>query len=110
MEENIHPETTGMMAEVIMVQIVLLLASMWVYYDAVKHKIGRVQEKKSLVNIPAGAWAALTMFLVLIVLPVYLILRKKLIALAEEHPVEPQNKILSVGLLLAVWGILFFIY
>lgn len=77
------------------------LAAVWVYWDATRHKIGRVKEGTETLNMSAGVWSVTAMFFWFLMLPLYLIKRKSLITLANTHPVEPKGRwITCTGLFL----------
>ncbi|SHK68549.1 hypothetical protein SAMN02745216_03906 [Desulfatibacillum alkenivorans DSM 16219] len=89
------------------VWMLVIGCSIFVYWDATRNKIGKISDKKSLTNAPAGLWAFGTFMLWIMVFPLYLYKRKDLIAKAKEHPVEPsqaqRKAILSVlGVLLVL--------
>lgn len=73
--------------------LVILISAQWVYSDAKKHKIGKIPEKKGLLNMSAGSMAGATLLLWLPTFPLYLYKRKALIEQAKEHPIEPSGKI-----------------
>jgi uncharacterized membrane protein YhaH (DUF805 family) len=90
--------------------LVTLAVALIIYQDAAANKIGRVKDERSLLNIPAGAWAAGTLFVIIIALPLYIIFRKRLIDRAKEKPVILTDKhkkkvflaLIVVGLVAAV--------
>ena len=69
---------------------ILSVISVLIYYDATRHKIGRIKGEKSFLNMPAGGWAicAAYIYLTIITIPAYLICRPKLLTKAKTHPVE----------------------
>lgn len=73
--------------------LAIAISAQWVYYDAKKHKIGKVPGMKGLLNMSAGAMAGATLLLWLPTFPMYLYKRKALIEQAKEHPIEPAGKI-----------------
>ena len=81
--------------------LIIIASAFWVYYDATKHKIGKIPGEKSFTNMSAGGWAAATWLLWIIGFPLYLIKRKELIEKAKEHPVEvPQTqRVIILGFL-----------
>ncbi len=68
------------------------LAPGFVYLDATKHKIGKVQGEKGMANMSAGAWALCTLGLTIIALPMYVIKRPELISKAQLHPVNVKAR------------------
>lgn len=83
------------------------ISAIWVYYDAKKHKIGKVPGKKGLLNMSAGGIAGATLLLWLLAFPLYLYKRKELIEQAKEHPVEPSGKFIfaTMGAIFAVFAV-----
>ncbi|MGE8541954.1 MAG: hypothetical protein ACN6NX_11655 [Acinetobacter sp.] len=88
--------------------IIGCLCSIWVYIDASGHKIGNTPEGGYL-SISAAWWAILSFILWIVVFPIYLIKRQKLIDLAKQYPVEPKARNLKIGLfsLVAIFLIFF---
>lgn len=78
------------------------LAAVWVYWDATRHKIGRVRQGAGALNMSAGIWSITAIFLWFVMLPLYLIKRKSLIALASAHPVEVRGRWITLVLLTLV--------
>ena len=76
-------------------QIIGCLCSLWIYIDASGHKIGRTPQGGFL-NMGAGWWGVLSFLIWIIIFPLYLIKREKLIALSKnsESPVKPTVKLL----------------
>ena len=62
-----------------------------IYFDATRHKIGKIKGERATTNMHAGGWAFCLAipwwWLQLIVLVSYLSHRKRLIGKAKEHPV-----------------------
>jgi len=83
--------------------LIFLTTSCFVYYDATKNKIGTIQGEKGFLNMPAGGWAVASIFLWIIVFPIYLFKRKELINKANENPVEPPRRNLKLGILIAIF-------
>ncbi len=71
---------------------VIALTPIWVYLDATKHKIGKVEGISGLTNNSAGVWGIVTLGLWIVTFPLYLIKRKALIERAQEHPVEVKGR------------------
>lgn len=66
-------------------------SALFVYYDATQHKIGEVPDERGLTNTTAGAWAVETLLLWIIVFPIYLSNRTRLIERAKVKPQEPSR-------------------
>lgn len=58
----------------------------FIYYDATKNKIGKIPGENRFTNLSAGMWAFGAFMLWIIVFPLYLANRSKLIEKAKEHP------------------------
>lgn len=85
-----------------MITYLVLGCVLFVYLDATKNKIGKVLEVKRFTNMSAGMWATGTAMLWIIVFPLYLFNRKKLIDTAEEKPqVVPSFRRYTITGLLA---------
>lgn len=89
---------------VIISAIVVGLSTLWVYWDATQHKIGKTEKNK----FSAGAYATATLLLWIIGFPYYLIRRKKLIQEAKEHPVEPKARWFKFGVFLVLAAVQIF--
>jgi hypothetical protein len=78
-----------------------------VYWDAAKHKIGKVSGEVESNNRSAGAWAALSLLLV----PAwtYYSNRKVLLARAAEHPVAPPHPVRTKAIIFGTMGFLVFL-
>lgn len=86
--------------------IVVILSSVWVYYDATQNCIGKIQGAKGMFNMSAGSWCVVTLFLWIIGFPAYLLKRKSLIEQAKENPVQySQVKRAVVFIILAAIAI-----
>ena len=77
------------------IQIIGFLCPLWVYIDASGHKIGRTPQG-GFFNIGAGWWGVLSFLVWIVVLPLYLIKRKKLIAIAKTYPIEPKARKIKI--------------
>lgn len=84
------------------IQIIGCFCSLWVYIDASRHKIGRIPEG-SFFNIGAGWWGLLSFLIWIIVFPLYIIQRKKLIAIAKIHPIESKARIIKSIIFIVVF-------
>lgn len=68
--------------------LVVVLSSIWVYYDATSNKIGKIKGIKGMFNMSAGGWCLVTLLLWIVGFPSYLIKRKALTTIANENPIE----------------------
>ncbi len=84
------------------IQIIGCFCSLWVYIDASKHKIGRTSEG-GFFNFGAGWWGLLSFLLWVVIFPLYLIQRKKLITLAKEHPIESKARIIKIIIFIIIF-------
>lgn len=73
----------------------------FIYYDATKNKIGKIPGENRFTNLSAGMWAFGALMLWIIVFPLYLINRSKLIEKARENPqvVSGAGRGIKLGLL-----------
>jgi hypothetical protein len=89
---------------VTVVTAVVAVSAVWVYFDATQHRIGKVERGDN----SAGAWAAGTMLLWVVVFPLYLVRRGKLIAKAAQRPVDPPARAATLaGLVLVGAGMVY---
>jgi TPR repeat protein len=70
------------------IRVISFVAPPLVYLDAASKNIGRLKEGKRLLNCPPELWAFACYFLPLVVPPLYLVNRRRLVEIAEVHPVE----------------------
>jgi hypothetical protein len=89
-----------------LIVLVVSASSVWVYLDATKHKIGKIPDGGPF-NSSAGLWGTATLLLWIIVLPMYLIKRRKMIERAQEHPVTVRGRGLKAGILSFIGGLWF---
>jgi hypothetical protein len=86
-------------------------SAVWVFWDATKNKIGKIEGEKTWNNMSAAAWATVTLLLWIVGLPGYLVSRSVLIERAKQSPVEPKARELKLLVLsvfsLAVTGFAF---
>lgn len=68
--------------------VVYVFTGFVAYCDASTHKIGKLPDRKGVTNMSAAAWGAFALLLPYIGYFVYMARRKKLLALAKEHPVK----------------------
>lgn len=76
----------------VIVALVVVVSTVWVYYDATKHKVGKKAGGKGFTNMSAGAWGIATLLIWIIAFPTYLICRSTLIEQANENPVEVKGR------------------
>ena len=88
-------------------QIIGCLCSLWIYIDASRHKIGRTPQGGFL-NMSAGWWGVLSFLIWIIIFPLYLIKREKLIALSQKYPVEPKARKIKISIFVLISGFLIF--
>ena len=84
---------------------IAVVSAIWVYLDATKNKIGKIQGKKGIFNMSAGAWGTVTLLLWIIGFPAYLIKRKSLIEKANENPIESAGRGWKTGLFVIIGGL-----
>jgi len=77
---------------------IVVATSIWVYMDAIKNKIGKIPNCKSIFNISAGDWAICSLLLWVIVFPAYIINRNSLITIAKEHPIEATKREVTIAI------------
>jgi hypothetical protein len=88
----------------IIVILIVAITSVWIYLDATKNKIGKIENEKGMFNISAGEWAAGALLLWIVVFPAYLIKRKSRIEKAKEFPIEVKGRVLKAILLAVIGG------
>lgn len=76
----------------VFVWAMIFVTAICIYADATANKIGKIPGRRSLINNSAGVWAIGIIMLWIVVLPLYLIKRGKLIELAKENPVSANNR------------------
>ena len=82
----------------IILSIIVTISALWVYIDASKNKIGN-SPQGGLLNVGAGGWwGVLCLLLWVVIFPLYLIKRSKLIAFAKANPAEPKNRNIKIGI------------
>lgn len=100
------------MIGVVLINLVIVVCAFWVFYDAANNKIGVYKIKDGvskgysagLSPIVWGVGSALT----LIMLFIYLLRRKSLIAKAKENPVETDKSIGFIIIFLIMSALLIF--
>lgn len=90
---------------------VVLGCVLFVYLDATRNKIGKIPQVKRFTNMSAGMWAIGTALLWIVVFPLYLLNRKKLIDIAAEQPqvVPSFRRYTIIGLIAATYILLLWI-
>lgn len=76
----------------VLIWAMIFATAIGIYIDATANKIGKIPGKRSLTNNSAGLWATGAIILWIVVFPLYLIKRGKLITLAKETPVTANNR------------------
>ena len=71
----------------------------WVYFDATKNKIGKIEGSRSSLNMSALGWSGISVFAVGLWI-VYLSSRSRLIDLAKENPSNTGRNKRDIFLLL----------
>jgi hypothetical protein len=92
------------MINVIVVAIIVICA-LWVYWDATGNKIGKIPGAGGMLNMSAGAFAAVTMFLWIVGFPAYLSKRSAMIERAKGQPVEVKGRTLKMAILAVIGGL-----
>lgn len=85
--------------------LIIALMPIFVYFDATKHKIGKIPDKSRCINMSAGNWAAETLLLFIAIFPLYLIRRKSLIESAQETPIDTRNAVPKLALVTMLSGL-----
>ncbi|MDC9620118.1 hypothetical protein PSI22_00370 [Xenorhabdus sp. XENO-7] len=88
--------------------LILIAAGFWVYFDAYHNHIGTYRDEQNRLRGHSPVWwGACTLLLPIVFLPLYLIRRKTLLAMAQKYP---SNSDKSIGILvisilsaLAIW-------
>lgn len=93
------------MENISIAQLFLIGSAFFVYYDASKNKIGKIQGEKGFFNMSAGGWALAALWIWIIAFPVYFIKRAKLIQKAQDNPKEPSNRNLKLAILGALFTV-----
>lgn len=73
--------------------VVIIIISLIIYYDATNHGIGKIRGEKPKtgkldLNLSAGGWALSTIALAIVAVPLYLLNRGQLIKKAKITPVR----------------------
>ncbi len=84
-----------------------LVITFFVYYDATKHKIGKIPNYEGFIinlNRHAGEWALLTLLFWPVILPIYLYKRNSLIQKAKELP-QSSRRVIGLGFIVFLLGL-----
>lgn len=90
-----------------LIGLVVIASALFVYYDATKNKVGKIPDERGFLNMSPSLWALSILLLWIIVFPLYLINRSKLIMKAKEKPQytsDIRNNVVFGGL-----AVLFFL-
>lgn len=87
---------SGYELEIVLAIIGIFFTVVWVYSDATKNKIGKIEENNGLFNMSAALWSFGTLVLWIVIFPAYIMKRKSLIQLAIDNPVEVKNQNIKV--------------
>ena len=83
-----------------------IAAGFWVYFDAYSHRIVSYRDSAGKrCGYSPVFWGVLTQLIWIIALPGYLIIRKKLLLTAAEHPAN-SDKSIGILIMAAVGGFL----
>jgi len=91
---------------VIMLMLVNPFIGLWVYFDAIKNRIGKIEGSKSSLNMSALGWSGISIFAVGLWL-VYLLSRSRLIGLAKDNPSNVRRNKGEMFLLVAGYSLQF---
>jgi hypothetical protein len=89
----------------VLVVAIIVISALWVYWDATGNRIGKIPGAGGVLNMSAGAWAVVTMFLWIIGFPIYLIKRSTLIEKAKSQPVEVKGRLVKLVILAIIGGL-----
>ena len=89
---------------VIMLMLVNPFIGLWVYFDSIKNRIGKIEGSNSSLNMSALGWSGISIFAVGLWL-VYLLSRSKLIDLAKDNPSNARKNIGEIFLLVAGYSL-----
>ena len=87
--------------------IIVTLSPVWVYIDATNKRIGKISNRKGILNQHAAVWAIACLVIWPVAFPAYLVKREELIALAKQHPIIVTGKWLK-ALVFVVVGLTVF--
>lgn len=76
------------------------LCALFVYFDAIKYKVGKIPDQSGYFNLSALTWAIASLFA--IGFPVYVVLRGKLIDKAKLHPAYTSKRTASFLLIVFI--------
>lgn len=77
-----------------MLNLIIALSTMFVYYDTTNNNIGKIEGEKSFYNLSPIMWSVVVCFLWIIAFPLYLYKRSELIEKAKNNPkkVHPKTR------------------
>lgn len=75
-----------------LISLSILSFAAFIYYDATKHGIGKIQGETGIFNLNAGGWAICSILLAIIAIPAYFIKRKTLIEKAKTNPIPSSGR------------------
>ena len=86
----------------VVIMLLFVVAPVWVYLDATRNRIGKVEPGPGPVKVSAsaGLWASATLLLPILFLPLYLACRPALTRRARERPVVTARRGPKTALLL----------
>ncbi|CAM3279080.1 hypothetical protein; putative membrane protein [Xenorhabdus nematophila ATCC 19061] len=89
--------------------LIPIAAAFWVYFDAYQNRIGTYRDELNRLRGHSPVWwGALTLLLLIVFLPIYLIRRKTLLEIAKEHPANSDK---SIGILvISILSVIIFWY
>ncbi|AYA40566.1 hypothetical protein HZS38_09225 [Xenorhabdus nematophila] len=77
--------------------LMLIAAAFWVYFDAYQNRIGTYRDELNRLRGHSPVWwGVCTLLLLIVFLPIYLIRRKTLLAMAQKYPASSDK---SIGIL-----------
>lgn len=88
------------------IAVTVTISALWVYLDATKNNIGKIEDAKGMFNMSAGAWGIVTLLLWIIGFPAYLAKRGDLIEKAKANPVSATGrtaKAAAFGIVGGLW-------
>lgn len=85
-----------------LISLSILSLAAFIYYDATKNGIGKIQGETGAFNLHAGGWALCSILLAIIAIPAYFIKRKTLIEKAKINPISASGRNAKLLVLLAL--------
>jgi hypothetical protein len=93
----------------VILTVLMVVTSLWVYLDATTNKIGRISGARGMFNLSAGGWAAATFLLWVVAFPAYLLKRRALVEAARAAPVEAKRRGAGLTALALLGGLSIFL-